>query len=121
MQSRRKHKGKETPPPPPPPPPASCPFFLKDCSLFLVVSAKPNSKETLVTSLDEESVSVCVGAPAKDNEANKELLLYMARLFSVRKSDVSLEKGGKSRHKVVRVENSGMGVEEVERVLKGEL
>ncbi len=107
--------------PPPPPPPVPAPFYFKASCLFLVVSGKPNSKDTFITGLDEECISVCIGAPAKDNEANKELLRYLAQVFKVRKSGVSLEKGGKSRHKLVRIEGSGLTVAEVETLLNAEI
>lgn len=110
-------KGKRTVAPPVAPPvPTS--FYLKSSYLYLVISGKPNSKDTFITGIDEECISVCIGAPAKDNEANKELVSYLAGVFGVRKSDVCLDKGGKSRHKLIRIEGSKWSLEEVECRLK---
>lgn len=94
------------------------PFYFKNGSLFLLVSAKPNSKQSLISFLDEESISVSIAAVAKDNAANQELLVFMGRLFGKGKRDVSLERGGKSRHKLVRVDGCHLALAEVKTLLE---
>ena len=42
--------------------------------------------------MDTERVSVSIGAPPVDGEANSELVKFMAKQLQIRKSDVSLEK-----------------------------
>lgn len=58
-----------------------------------------------------------IGAPPVDGEANTELVRFIARLLDLRKSDVSLDKGSRSREKVVLIEST-MSPEEVRDRLK---
>ncbi|XP_071424445.1 UPF0235 protein C15orf40 homolog isoform X1 [Pithys albifrons albifrons] len=50
-----------------------------------------------------EAVGVAIAAPPSEGEANAELCRYLSKVLEVRKSDVILEKGGKSRDKVVKI------------------
>ena len=76
----------------------------KSSSLLISITAKPGSKTTEVTGIDAESVSVSLNAPPVDGEANAELCKFIAKILAVRKTDVSLVKGHKSRQKVVSVQ-----------------
>uniref|UniRef100_A0A7N4V1Z8 CO040 protein n=1 Tax=Sarcophilus harrisii TaxID=9305 RepID=A0A7N4V1Z8_SARHA len=50
-----------------------------------------------------ENVSVAIAAPPSEGEANAELCRYLSKVLELRKSDVILDKGGKSREKVVKI------------------
>ncbi|OUM59272.1 hypothetical protein PIROE2DRAFT_15242 [Piromyces sp. E2] len=53
-----------------------------------------------------------LSAPPKDGEANTECVKFMAEALGVKKSEVSLIGGMKSREKVIRVETSDIeGIE----------
>ncbi|KAK3419196.1 hypothetical protein EUGRSUZ_H04923 [Eucalyptus grandis] len=52
----------------------------------------------------DEAVGVQIDAPAKDGEANAALLEYMSSVLGVKKRQVSIGSGSKSRDKVVIVE-----------------
>ena len=56
------------------------------------VFAKPGSKDTAIAGVDNEAVHVRVAAPPVDGEANKELLRFIAKLLSLRSSDVDLDR-----------------------------
>jgi uncharacterized protein YggU (UPF0235/DUF167 family) len=43
---------------------------------------------------------VAVAAPPMDGEANAELIRFMAQVLGLRKSDLSLDSGARSRNKV---------------------
>ncbi|XP_022672091.1 UPF0235 protein C15orf40 homolog isoform X1 [Varroa jacobsoni] len=81
------------------------------------VHAKPAAKESAITGVTAEAVDVQIGAPPVDGEANTELVRFIARLLDLRKSDVSLDKGSRSREKVVLIEST-MSPEEVRDRLK---
>lgn len=57
-----------------------------------------------IIGINEEGVRVNIAAPPKEGEANKELLEYLAEVIGVKKTEISLDKGSKSKSKVVVVE-----------------
>ncbi|KAG8145076.1 hypothetical protein E2320_013453 [Naja naja] len=101
----------------------------KNGSVVISVHAKPGSKQNAVTGerfqrgilgqefnrsdglhpkilvadLTTDAVSVAIAAPPSEGEANAELCRYLSKVLEVKKSDVVLEKGSKSREKVVKI------------------
>nr|XP_056721916.1 UPF0235 protein C15orf40 homolog [Euleptes europaea] len=75
----------------------------KTGSVTIAVHAKPGSKQNAVTDLTTEAVGVAIAAPPSEGEANAELCRYLAKVLEVKKSEVMLEKGAKSREKVVKI------------------
>ncbi|XP_068847150.1 UPF0235 protein C15orf40 homolog isoform X2 [Capricornis sumatraensis] len=69
----------------------------------IAIHAKPGSKQNAVTDVTAEAVSVAIAAPPTEGEANAELCRYLSKVLELRKSDVVLDKGGKSREKVVKL------------------
>lgn len=65
-------------------------------------------------------MGVQIAAPARDGEANEELVRYLAELLNVRTRTISLDKGSKSRQKVVTIESAEMSVEQVRVALSRE-
>ncbi|XP_063605330.1 UPF0235 protein A2cp1_1215-like isoform X2 [Penaeus indicus] len=88
----------------------------KSGNVMLKIVAKPGAKESKVTDISCEGVGVQIGAPPMDGEANAELVKFLASALGVRKSDVSLERGSKSRQKTVCV--SGLQAEDVETKIR---
>uniref|UniRef100_A0A8D0TI13 Uncharacterized protein n=1 Tax=Sus scrofa TaxID=9823 RepID=A0A8D0TI13_PIG len=68
--------------------------------------------------LTTEAVSVAIAAPPSEGEANAELCRYLSKVFELRKSDVVLDKGGKSREKVVKLLASTTPEEILEKLKK---
>ncbi|XP_050834680.1 UPF0235 protein C15orf40 homolog isoform X2 [Serinus canaria] len=71
-----------------------------------------------VTDVTAEAVGVAIAAPPSEGEANAELCRYLAKVLEVKKSDVVLEKGGKSRDKVVKISVSATPDEILEKLKK---
>ncbi|KAK2488725.1 hypothetical protein MC885_010068 [Smutsia gigantea] len=84
----------------------------------IAIHAKPGSKQNAVTGLTAEAVSVAIAAPPSEGEANAELCRYLSRVLALRKSDVVLDKGGKSREKVVKLLASTTPEEVLEKLKK---
>ncbi|XP_052015589.1 UPF0235 protein C15orf40 homolog isoform X1 [Apodemus sylvaticus] len=97
VQSKNKTKEPETPPPAGPV--ATNPKGF----VTIAIHAKPGSKQNAVTDLSTEAVGVAIAAPPSEGEANAELCRYLSKVLDLRKSDVVLDKGGKSREKVVKL------------------
>ena len=75
----------------------------QDNTVLIKILAKPGAKYNAITGIDDEGVGVQIAAPPVDGEANTELVKYMAKLLGLRKSDVSLDKGSRSRQKTLIV------------------
>ncbi|XP_034290541.1 UPF0235 protein C15orf40 homolog [Pantherophis guttatus] len=75
----------------------------KNGSIVISVHAKPGAKQNAVTDLTTEAVSVAIAAPPSEGEANAELCRYLSKILEVKKNDVVLEKGSKSREKIVKI------------------
>jgi uncharacterized protein len=62
----------------------------------------PNARKVTVTE-EEDRLKVYVTAPAVDGKANAALILLLAKYFKVRKSDIEILRGEKSRDKVIGI------------------
>ncbi|XP_033935576.2 UPF0235 protein C15orf40 homolog, partial [Pseudochaenichthys georgianus] len=69
--------------------------------------------------ISAEAVGVSIAAPPTDGEANTELIRYLAEVLDLKKSHISLDKGSRSRDKVIRVDSS-LSPEEVMRRIREE-
>eukprot|EP00062_Callorhinchus_milii_P026813 gi/632989371/ref/XP_007883616.1/ PREDICTED: UPF0235 protein C15orf40 homolog [Callorhinchus milii] len=89
----------------------------KDGAISVAVRAKPGAKQNAVTDVTHEAVGVAIAAPPSDGEANAELVRFLAQVLEVKKSQVTLDKGCRSREKIVKVSGS-LTLEEVHERLK---
>ncbi|XP_069622188.1 UPF0235 protein C15orf40 homolog [Ranitomeya imitator] len=87
--------------------------------VLIFVHAKPGSKLNAVTDVTTEAVGVAIAAPPSDGEANAELCRYLSKVLEIKKSEVNLDKGGKSREKVVKI-SAAISPEVVLEKLKSE-
>lgn len=100
--------------------PSTGPVVLdKDGNVAIKIQAKPGAKCNNITDISDEAVGIAISAPPTEGEANAELVKYLASIFGVRKSDVSLDRGSRSRQKVVVV--TGITTDQVLAKLKGEM
>ncbi|XP_057418059.1 uncharacterized protein LOC130712241 [Lotus japonicus] len=74
-------------------------------SVAITIHAKPGSKSASITDVSDEAVGVQIDAPARDGEANAALLDYISSVLGVKRRQVSLGTGSKSRDKTVIVED----------------
>jgi hypothetical protein len=66
--------------------------------------AKPRASKSRVTGVREGLLEIAVAAPPVDGEANDELVRTVARYFGVPRRAVTVEAGGASRVKRLRIE-----------------
>lgn len=88
-------------------------FTNKKGQLCLSIRGKPGANQTQITDVQTDSVGVRISAPPVDGEANKELIKYMSKLLGLSKSDVALDKGSRSRHKVLVLTNCKLSPEDI--------
>ncbi|PHU06505.1 hypothetical protein BC332_22994 [Capsicum chinense] len=74
-------------------------------SVAITIHAKPGSKQATITDLNDDAVGVQIDAPAKDGEANAALIDYISSVVGVKKRQVCIGSGSKSRDKVIIVED----------------
>ncbi|EMS57076.1 hypothetical protein TRIUR3_16838 [Triticum urartu] len=74
-------------------------------TVAISVHAKPGSKMATITEIGEEAVGVQIDAPARDGEANAALVDFISSVLGVKKREVSIGSGSKSREKVVLVQD----------------
>lgn len=79
----------------------------KDGTVTVNVLAKPGARQNAITDISEGSVGLQISAPPVDGEANAELVKFISKTLGVRKSDVVLEKGSKSRSKTLIIHGKG--------------
>nr|XP_032837080.1 UPF0235 protein C15orf40 homolog [Petromyzon marinus] len=95
-----------------------------DGSVSIRVHAKPGAKQSVVTAVEDEpggSVSVSVSAAPMDGAANSELLRFLAAALGVRRGDLALDKGARSRQKVVRLAAGRLAPDAVHQRLQSAL
>eukprot|EP00771_Trimastix_marina_P003425 gnl/Trimastix_PCT/4684.p2 GENE.gnl/Trimastix_PCT/4684~~gnl/Trimastix_PCT/4684.p2 ORF type:complete len:130 (-),score=6.46 gnl/Trimastix_PCT/4684:83-472(-) len=85
----------------------------------ILVQAKPGARMSTITGIEDEGVGVQIAAPAREGEANTELLEFLAEVLGVRRSHLLLDTGGRSRSKTVAV--SGLTPAQVHERIRGAL
>lgn len=124
LQVMGRRRAAPAPPIPSPalPPAAPSPLALDRTGtrVLITIAARPGANLSAVTDFSPESVGVAVAAPPVDGEANTQLVKYLSRVLGVRKADLSLQAGARSRHKLLAV-GGGLSLDQVEHRLRAEL
>lgn len=71
--------------------------------ITISVRAVPGANRSEVAEVSLDRMRVRLGAPAVEGKANVELRRFLAGLFGVRRSAVTLVRGQRSRDKVVHI------------------
>ncbi|WP_065310953.1 DUF167 domain-containing protein [Legionella adelaidensis] len=77
-------------------------FKIQDQYVTFQIIAKPNAKKTALVKITEHELYIAIHAKPHKGEANKELLLFLSKLFATPKSSITL-KGEHSKYKHVVV------------------
>ncbi len=75
-----------------------------DEGILIKVRAVPNAKKSSLE-ITSNFLKVKLSSPPVDGKANRELQKIMADVFGVRKSQIKIVKGEKSKDKLVQVED----------------
>lgn len=79
-------------------------FKIQNHQVLLNIFVKPNAKKTALIAITDNQLQISLHAKPHQGEANKELISYLAKLFRLPKSYITLEGGERSRDKKVRLE-----------------
>eukprot|EP00252_Welwitschia_mirabilis_P009835 TRINITY_DN2270_c0_g1_i1.p1 TRINITY_DN2270_c0_g1~~TRINITY_DN2270_c0_g1_i1.p1 ORF type:complete len:123 (-),score=20.08 TRINITY_DN2270_c0_g1_i1:401-769(-) len=86
----------------------SCLRLVPPSSVSISIRAKPGSKVASVKDVNEEAVGVQIDAPARDGEANAALIDFMSTVLGVKRRQLSIGSGSKSREKTLLVEDTSL-------------
>jgi uncharacterized protein (TIGR00251 family) len=73
--------------------------------LLVGIRAVPNAKKTGAVGIYNGMLKVKVSAPPEDGKANREIIEFMAGMLGIRKKDIEIVKGEKSREKTLLIGN----------------
>lgn len=75
-------------------------------NLVLTLHIQPGAKNTAAAGLHGDALKIKLAAAPVEGKANAVLLKFLAERFDVPLSRVILKQGGKSRHKVIVIQQS---------------
>lgn len=78
-------------------------YTWQDKNLIFNVFLQPRASRNRLVGLHDNAIKIALTAPPVDGEANKQLIQYLSRLFQVKKSDIDIVAGERSRRKRVSV------------------
>jgi uncharacterized protein (TIGR00251 family) len=72
-------------------------------SVTIHVVARPGASRRRIVSIDPRGAVVALNSPPEKGRANDELIDFLARIASVPRSTITIERGDTSRHKTIRI------------------
>ena len=78
---------------------------------------QPKAARNSVCGLHGEELKLAITAPPVDGKANKAVIAFLAKLFGVAKSSVSIKSGQQSRHKRCVVQ--GVSLSQASHIVHG--
>ena len=87
------------------------PLSVASGVVCLSITVQPRASKTGLAGLQEGRLKIRIAAPPVDGEANGELIRFLARLFALPKTAVSILQGQRGKQKRVRL--AGVSLESV--------
>lgn len=81
----------------------TCLTVTKDKRLGLKVLVQPKAKKTGVVGVHDGMLKIAVASPPVDGKANRAVKVFFADVFGLKKKDVQIVSGERSRKKVVEL------------------
>lgn len=92
----------------------------KSGEIAIRIHAKPGAKQNSITDIAADAIGVQIAAPPVDGEANAELIKFISKVLQVRKSDLNLDRGSKSREKILLLAKNTIDQDRVMEIFKKE-
>lgn len=77
-------------------------YAVKD-GIILEVKIQPSSKKDELTGIIDGKLKIKLKAKPIEGEANKSCIEFLSNLFNLKKSNIMIEKGLKSRNKLILI------------------
>lgn len=81
----------------------TCLTVVKDKRLGLKVLVQPKAKKTGIVGVHDGMLKIAVASPPVDGKANRAVKAFFADVFGLKKKDVQIVSGERSRKKVVEL------------------
>ncbi len=78
-------------------------YYWRKNLLFLEVYVKPNASRNAIVGRHGERLKISITAPPIENQANQELIKFLAKYLEVSKSQINVSKGTQSRNKLIAI------------------
>lgn len=78
----------------------------KDGNIILKIKIVPNSPENCIKGVVGDMLRVKINAVPENNKANHELTCYLAKFFDIKRSNIKIIKGLKSRDKIITIKGA---------------
>jgi uncharacterized protein len=87
--------------------------------VVLALYIQPKASKARFLGMYGDELKLAITAPPVDGKANKAVISFLAKFFSLSKSDVVIQRGHQSRHKQCRL--SRIGRQDVLQKIQGHL
>lgn len=78
-------------------------YKIENNQVCLQIYAKPLAKRTTLLKIENDKLHIALHAKPHEGEANKELILYLAKFFELPKKSVLLRRGQASKYKEILI------------------
>ena len=78
-------------------------IFEKQDGIMMKVHITPCSKKDEITGLHDDALNIKLSAPAVDGKANISLISFLSESFSIKKRNIKIITGEKSRTKMIKI------------------
>src|SRR3990167_6299924 len=89
---------------------------IKKTCIVLSILAKPHARETKILGIIDQRLQVALHSRAHEGEANQALIRYLAQILEIPKSHITIQKGEKSRYKLVMIPHTQKILERLKRL-----
>lgn len=94
-------------------------FSHKSGGIAVKIHAKPGAKLSNVVGIDADAIEIQIGAAPRDGEANAELIEFLSKTLRIKRTEICLEIGAKSREKTIIIsKNANLSPDDVKNLLK---
>ena len=76
---------------------------LSEEAVILRIFAKPHAKKSQFLGVHEDALAIALKAKPHEGEANQALIKLLSESLGIPKTQISLEKGGQSRFKIIKI------------------
>ncbi len=73
---------------------------------LITLIVKPQSKQADIKQIDTTTYEIAIKAKPEKGKANKEIIELLAKFFNIKKNQITIVKGHKSRQKIIQIEDT---------------
>lgn len=78
-------------------------YYWRKNLFFLEIYVKPNASRNAIVGRHGDRLKISLTAPPTENQANQELIKFLAKYLAIPKSQINVSKGMQSRNKLITI------------------